>query len=76
MLYYAILGVGLALLILGWAVRSPVVRAMVRGHTTDPAQWGSWQDHLDDQGLGVSWRSDGWGGTRETKVQSKHTRRR
>jgi hypothetical protein len=75
MFIYAFLG-SVVVAVLVWAVRSPVVRALVRGHGTDPAQWGSWQDHLEDNGLGVSWRSDGSGGTRESKVQSKHTRRR
>jgi hypothetical protein len=75
MFVYAFLGI-LGGAVLTWALRSPVVRALVRGRGTDPAQWGSWQDHLEDNGLGVSWRSDGTGGTRETKVQSKHTRRR
>jgi len=75
MFFYAFLAV-LALAVATWAVRSPVVRAMWRGHSTDPAQWGSWQDHLEDNGLGPSWRSDGSGGKRETKVYSKHTRRR
>jgi len=75
MFFYAFLGV-LALAVATWAVRSPVVRAMRRGHSIDPAQWGSWQDHLEDNGLGASWRSDGSGGRRETKVYSKHTRRR
>lgn len=59
-----------------WIGRSPVLRAMLRGHSTDPGQFGRWQDHLDDIGLGVSWFSDGTGGERESRVQSKHTRRR
>lgn len=58
-----------------WVGRSPVLRAMIRGRGTDPGQFGSWQDHLDDIGLGVSWRSDGYGGERESKIHSKHTRR-
>ena len=59
-----------------WLCHSRVVRAMLRGRGTDPSQFGSWQDHLDDIGLGPSWRSDGSGGVRESRVQSKHTRRR
>jgi hypothetical protein len=59
-----------------WVARSPVLRAMLRGRGTDPGQWGTWQDHLDDLGVGPSWRSDGSGGRRETRVYSKHTRRR
>jgi hypothetical protein len=58
-----------------WAARSPIVRALMHGRGTDPGQFGSWQDHLDDIGLGVSWRSDGYGGQRESKIHSKHTRR-
>ena len=66
-----------AALALGWwLLRSPVVRALLRGRGTDPGQFGSWMDHLDDIGLGPSWRSDGSGGVRETRVQSRHTRRR
>ena len=60
----------------GWILRSPVFKAMVRGRGTDPSQWGSWQEHLEDDGLGTSWRSDGSGGRRETKLYSRHTRRR
>ena len=79
MFYYALLavfvGAALAVGVLLWVVMSPVVRAMARGHAIDPAQWGRWQEHLEDDGLGPSWRSDGSGGKRETKVYSKHTRR-
>lgn len=59
-----------------WIARSPVLRAFLRGHGTDPSRFGSWQDHLDDIGLGPSWRSDGSGGVRESRLQSRHTRRR
>jgi hypothetical protein len=75
MFVYAFFGL-MASALAWWLLRSPVLRAFIRGHGTDPAQFGSWQDHLDDIGLGPSWRSDGYGGTRETKIQSKHTRRR
>jgi hypothetical protein len=75
MVFYAFLGL-VGLFLAWWILRSPVMRAILRGHTTDPGQFGSWQDHLDDIGLGPSWRSDGSGGVRETRVQSKHTRRR
>ena len=75
MIGYALLAIVAVPLTL-WLVLSPVTRAMVRGHGTDPAQWGTWQDHLDDIGLGPSWRSDGYGGRRETHVLSRHTRRR
>ena len=67
---------GLIALALGWWLsRSPVLRQMLRGQGTDPGQWGTWQDHLEDMGVGPSWRSDGSGGRRETKVYSKYTRR-
>ena len=59
-----------------WAHRSPILRAMLRGRSTDPGQWGSWVDHLYDDGLGPSWRDAGRGGDRETRVRSAHTRRR
>jgi hypothetical protein len=65
-----------ALAVAIWILRSPVFRALVRGRGTDPSQWGSWQEHLEDDGLGPSWRSDGYGGRRETKLYSRHTRRR
>ena len=69
--------VGLVGLALGWGLcRSPVFWKLVRGQGTDPSQFGSWLDHLDDDGLGVSWRNDGFGGRRESKVLSKHVRRR
>jgi hypothetical protein len=75
MLFYGFLGVaGLALGV--WLVRSPILRQMMRGQGIDPGQWGSWQDHLEDMGVGPSWRSDGSGGRRETKLYSKYTRRR
>jgi hypothetical protein len=74
MVVYVILGVA-GLCVAWWLARSPILRAMLRGRSTDPGQFGSWQDHLDDIGLGPSWRSDGTGGTRETRIQSKHTRR-
>ena len=52
MVFYVVVSlVGLTLA--GWVLRSPVLRAMLRGRGTDQAQFGSWQDHLDDIGLGV-----------------------
>jgi hypothetical protein len=67
-----VIGLGVA-----WALfRSPVVRQLVRGQGVDPSQWGSWQDHLDDIGLGVSWRNDGRDGRRESRVLSRHMRPR
>ena len=36
-----------------WLFHSRVVRAMLRGRGTDPSQFGCWQDHLDDIGLGL-----------------------
>ena len=59
-----------------WAHRSPILRSMLRGRGTDPGRWGSWVDHLYDDGLGPSWRDVGRGGERETRVRSAHTRRR
>lgn len=75
MLGYALTAL-VALAVAVWILRSPVFRALVRGRGTDPSQWGSWQEHLEDDGLGPSWRSDGYGGRRETKLYSRHTRRR
>jgi hypothetical protein len=73
-LFYAV--VSLATLALAiWILRSPVLRQMLRGQGVDPGQWGTWQDHLEDIGVGPSWRSDGTGGQRETRVYSKYTRR-
>ncbi|MGC4110736.1 MAG: hypothetical protein QM747_09995 [Nocardioides sp.] len=75
MVMYVVLGVP-AIALTYWLLHSPVMKAILRGRATDPSQFGSWQDHLDDIGLGVSWRSDGTGGERETRIRSKHTRRR
>ena len=75
MLAYAFLA-SAVLAVAAWILRSPVLKALLRGRGTDPSQWGSWQEHLENDGLGSSWRSDGYGGVRETKVQSRHTRRR
>jgi hypothetical protein len=74
-LFYVLAGL-LALAVGWWLGHSPVLRALLRGRGTDPGQFGTWQDHLDDIGLGPSWRSDGSGGVRESRVQSRHTRRR
>ena len=74
-LFYVLAGF-LALAVGWWLAHSPVLRALLRGRGTDPGQFGTWQDHLDDIGLGPSWRSDGSGGVRESRVQSKHTRPR
>ena len=69
MVVYALLVLaGLALG--GWLGRSPILRQMLRGQGVDPGQWGSWQDHLEDMGVGPSWRSDGSGGRRETRLYS------
>jgi hypothetical protein len=73
--FYVIVGLA-GLTLAWWLVRSPVLRAILRGRGTDPGQFGTWQDHLEDIGLGPSWRSDGSGGRRETQIFSKHTRRR
>jgi hypothetical protein len=72
---YALLALP-ALGLVFWLARSPVLRHLLRGQGVDPGQWGSWQDHLEDMGVGPSWRSDGSGGRRETRLYSRHTRRR
>jgi hypothetical protein len=54
-----------------------VFKQFVRGHGSDPAQWGNRLDHLSDSiGTGSSWNDDGGGGRRESSIRSKHTRRR
>jgi hypothetical protein len=74
MIFYGLFTLaGLALAV--WLVRSPITKQMLRGQGVDPGQWGTWQDHLEDMGVGPSWRSDGSGGRRETKLYSKYTRR-
>jgi hypothetical protein len=75
MVLYVLLGL-VAACLGGWLVHSPVTRGLLRGRGTDPGQFGTAADHIDDIGLGPSWRSDGRGGKRESKVLSKHTRRR
>jgi hypothetical protein len=75
MVFYVFLGVvvvGLAV----WIAQSPVTKGLRSGRGVDPGQFGTPSDHIDDIGLGVSWRSDGRGGQRESRVLSKHTRRR
>ena len=74
MIVYAVLALAVLTLVC-WLARSPVLRQMRRGQGIDPGQWGTWQDHLEDMGVGPSWRSDGSGGRRETKLYSKYTRR-
>jgi hypothetical protein len=73
--FYSCVGL-VALAAAWWLAHSLVLRALLRGQGTDPGQFGTPADHIDDLGLGVSWRSDGTGGMRESKVLSKHTRRR
>ena len=75
MVFYCVLGViGLGIVVA--LLRSPVFWHLFRGEGVDPSQFGSWQDHLDDLGLGVSWRNDGRDGQRESRVLSRHMRRR
>ena len=74
MVFYSVLG--LVALAIAWGfAHSPVTRALLRGHGTDPGQFGTAAEHIEDIGLGVSWRSDGRGGRRESQILSKHTRR-
>ena len=74
MAFYVFLG--LVALATSWSFsQSPVLRALLRGRGTDPGQFGTAADHIEDIGLGVSWRSDGRGGLRESQVIAKHTRR-
>ena len=75
MVVYVLLALG-GLALAAWLIRSPILRQMLRGQGVDPGQWGTWQDHLEDMGVGPSWRTDGSGGRRETKLYSKYTRRR
>ena len=75
MVFYSIVGV-LAAGVLFGLLRSPLMRAHLRGHGSDPAQWGSQMDHHAERGFGQSWNDDGVGGKRDSQIQSKHTRRR
>jgi len=73
MIFYVFLGV--VVVALGaWFMRSAMFRQLRRGHGSDPAQWGNRLDHLFDQGTGgQAIGDDGSGGTRESRIQSKHT---
>ena len=73
MVFFLFLGVVVLALAL-WAIRSPLVKAHLRGHGSDPGKWGSQLDHLAERGFEPSWNDDGGGGHRESHVQSKHTR--
>jgi hypothetical protein len=72
MVFYA-LATAFVLTLMWCALRSPVLRALLRGRGADPSRFGSWKDHLEDIGLGPSYWSDGSGGVRETRIRSKHT---
>jgi hypothetical protein len=74
MVFDVFVGVVLLAIVL-WAVRSPLIRAHLRGRGGDPGQWGSRLDHLADQGYGQSWNDDGRGGRRPSRLDSKHQRR-
>lgn len=64
-----ILGIG------GGFVRSAMFRQLTRGRGADAGRFGSQLDHFfEQQGGGQGWRDDGRG-LRESKIQSKHTRR-
>jgi hypothetical protein len=75
MVFYGFLGV-VAAAFCGWIARSPVTKGLLSGRGTDPGQFGTAAERIEDIGLGVSWRSDGRGGPRESQVLAKHTRRR
>ena len=75
MVFYSIVGILVAGLLF-LLFRSPLMRAHLRGHGSDPGQWGSHWDHLAEGGTGQSWNDDGVGGKRDSQIQSKHTRRR
>jgi len=73
MVFYAFLGVLVLALVL-WAIRSPLVKAHLRGRGSDPGKYRSGWDDLADRGFEPSWNDDGNGGRRESNVQSKHPR--
>ena len=71
------ISLGVVLLAIGvWAARSPLMRAHFRGRGSDPAQWGNKWEHMADLGFGQSWNDDGTGGKRDSKLDSRFTRRR
>lgn len=76
MIFYSFLGI--MLVVFGaWFMRSAMFKQLRRGHGSDPGQWGNRLDHLADQGTGgQAIGDDASGGTRESRIQSKHTRRR
>ncbi len=74
MVFYIFLGT-VVLLVVWLIVRSPQFRQLMRGRGADAGRFGSQLDHFfEQQGGGQGWRDDGRG-LRESKIQSKHTRR-
>ncbi len=59
-----------------WLFRSPVTKQFLRGRGTDPGQFGSRLDHLEDLGSGTGWNDDGAGGKRDSHRDSKQATRR
>ena len=76
MIFYSVLGVIVIALVV-WFLRSAMFKQSRRGHGSDPSRWGTRLEHLANQGnAGHRIGDDGSGGTRATRIQSKHTRRR
>jgi hypothetical protein len=75
MVFYCVLMTGAGAFV-WWIVQSPVTKLLIGRRGVDPGQFGTASDHIEDIGLGPSWRSDGRGGLRESQVISKHTRRK
>ena len=75
-IFYAVLAV-IAMALGVWFMRSAMFKQLRRGHGSDPSQLGSRLDHHANQGTsGQRIGDDGSGGTRQSRIQSKHTRRR
>jgi hypothetical protein len=64
-----------SLAVAGWAARSSLLRAHLRGRGSDPGVWGNKWEHMADQGFGQSWNDDGSGGRRASRLESRFTRR-
>jgi hypothetical protein len=74
MIFYIFLG----LVVLGalWLfLRSPTVKQLMRGRGSDPAQFGTYRDHLADLGSEPGWNDDGHGGFRGSRRDSPQSRR-
>jgi hypothetical protein len=75
MIVYGVLAL-LALAFGRWLFRSPVLKQLLHGRGTDPAQYGNRWDHLQELGSGTGWNDDGSAGKRASRRVSKQAKPR